>query len=141
ERRGCTQNSYMTCLIFLDTFRSEGARYRPAVGEKTSRARMVRTCKALLKREPALWTFARREGVEPTNNAAERAIRPAVLWRKTSYGTESEKGSEYVAHMMTVIMTLKMKGRNVFEYMIEACMRVRRGEQPPSLLPAMSFST
>ncbi|RME01449.1 MAG: IS66 family transposase, partial [Deltaproteobacteria bacterium] len=115
--------------------------YRPAFGEKTSRARTARTCKALLKLERALWTFARREGVEPTNNAAERAIRPAVIWRKTSYGTESEKGSEYVARMMTVIMTLKMQGRNVFEYMIEACMRARRGEHPPSLLPAMSFST
>jgi len=120
---------------------SEGAQYRPAFGEKTSRARTARTCKALLKLERALWTFARREGVEPTNNAAERAIRPAVIWRKTSYGTESEKGSEYVARMMTVIMTLKMQGRNVFEYMIEACMRARRGEHPPSLLPAMSFST
>src|SRR5215471_17795218 len=51
------------------------------------------TCRELLAVEPALWTFVRVEGVEPTNNAAERALRHAVMWRKTSHGTESEVGS------------------------------------------------
>ena len=48
-------------------------------------------CRDLSKWSPALWTFARVEGVEPTNNGAERALRPAVLWRKGSFGSDSER--------------------------------------------------
>ena len=55
--------------------------------EKTPLAHTVRTCQQLLKVEPALWTFVTTVGVEPTNNAAERALRPAVLWRKNSFGS------------------------------------------------------
>lgn len=65
---------------------TEGAGYDIAPKEKTPLAKTVRTCQQLLKVEPALWTFITTEGVEPTNNAAERALRPAVLWRKNSFG-------------------------------------------------------
>lgn len=113
----------------------EGAAYCPRPKDKSARAKTARTCKELLNVEAAMWTFVRIPGVEPTNNAAERAIRPAVIWRKLSYGTESEEGSEFVARMMTVVMTLKMQGRSILTYMTHACEAARRGEQPPSLLP------
>jgi len=75
-------------------------------------------------------------GVEPTNNAAERAIRPGVLWRKGSFGTQSEAGSRFVESMMTVVATLKQQQRNVLAYLTEACDAALRGDAAPSLLPA-----
>jgi transposase len=93
------------------------------------------TCRELLKRREALWTFVQVEGVEPTNNAAERAIRPGVLWRKGSFGTQSEEGSRFVESMMTVVTTLKQQQRNVLEYLTAACEAALRGEEAPSLLP------
>ena len=69
----------------------------------------------ILKRREALWTFVQVEGVEPTNNTAERALRPGVLWRKGSFGTQSEEGSRFVETMMTVVATLKQQQRNVLE--------------------------
>ena len=71
--------------------------------EKTPFAKTVRTCRQLLKVEPAMWLFVTVEGVEPTNNAAERAIRPAVLWRRTSFGTPRLAGSHFVARLLTVV--------------------------------------
>jgi len=67
--------------------------------------------------EPAMWLFITVEGVEPTNNAAERAIRPAVLWRRTSFGAQSQAGSVFVARMLTVVTTLHSQNRNVLEYL------------------------
>ena len=75
------------------------------------------TCRDILKRREALWTFVQVEGVEPTNNTAERALRPGVLWRKGSFGTQSEEGSRFVETMMTVVATLKQQQRNVLESM------------------------
>jgi hypothetical protein len=77
----------------------EAADYEIGSQEKTPLAKTVRTCRQLLKVEPAMWLFVTVEGVEPTNNAAERAIRPAVLWRRTSFGTQSQAGSTFVARM------------------------------------------
>jgi transposase len=94
------------------------------------------TCRDLLKRREALWTFVQVEGVEPTNNTAERAIRPGVLWRKGSFGTQSEEGSRFVESLMTVVTTLKQQQRNVLEYLTAACEAALRGEEAPSLLPA-----
>jgi len=91
-------------------------------------------CRAILKLAPALWTFVHVEGVLPTNNFGERQIRPAVLWRKGSFGTQSEKGGVYVARIMTVAATLKQHGRSVLAYLTEAC-RASNAHQPaPSLL-------
>jgi transposase len=92
-------------------------------------------CRELLKVRQALWTFVRHEGVEPTNNAAERAIRPGVLWRKGSFGTQSADGSRFVEAVMTVVATLKQQDRNVLDYLTTACEAARRGEGAPSLLP------
>jgi hypothetical protein len=73
------------------------------------------TCRELLLREAALWTFVRMAGIAPTNNAAERSLRGAVLWRKVSFGTQSESGSRFVASMLTVLMSsnprLRLKAR------------------------------
>ena len=94
------------------------------------------TCHEILKRREALWTFVQVEGVEPTNNAAERAIRPGVQRRKISFGTQSEAGSRFVESMMTVVATLKPQKRNVLEYLTAAHEAALRGEAAPSLLPA-----
>lgn len=94
------------------------------------------TCRELLKRRQALWTFVRHDGVEPTNNAAERAIRPGVLWRKGSFGTQSAEGSRFVEAMMTVVATLKQQHRHVLDYLTAACEAALRGEPAPSLLPS-----
>ena len=75
------------------------------------------------------------EGVEPTNNTAERAIRLGVLWRKESFGTQSVEGSRFVESMMTVVATLKHQQRNVLESLTVACEAALRGEAAPSLLP------
>ena len=93
------------------------------------------TCRDILKRREALWTFVQVAGVEPTNNTAERSIRPGVLWRKGSFGTQSEEGSRFVESMMTVVSTLKQQQRNVLEYLTAACEAALRGEEAPSLLP------
>jgi transposase len=94
------------------------------------------TCRDILKLRKALWTFVQVDGVEPTNNTAERSIRPGVLWRKGSFGTQSEKGSRFVESMMTVVSTLKQQQRNVLEYLTEVCDAALRGDAAPSLLPA-----
>jgi transposase len=92
-------------------------------------------CREILKVRQALWTFVRHAGVEPTNNAAERAIRPGVLWRKGSFGTQSPEGSRFVETLMTVVATLKQQHRNVLDYVTAACEAALRGEPAPSLLP------
>ena len=93
-------------------------------------------CGNLLDSWPALWTFARVAGVEPTNNAAERALRPAVLWRKGSFGTQSEDGSRFVERIMTVAASCKQQGRGLLDFLVTAIAAARLGLPPPSLLPS-----
>jgi transposase len=93
-------------------------------------------CGNLLDCWPALWTFAQVDGVEPTNNAAERALRPAVLWRKGSFGTQSDSGSRFVERIMTVAATCKQQGRSLLDFLVAAITAVRLGQPPPSLVPA-----
>ena len=85
--------------------------------------------------EPALWTFARKEGVEPTNNGVERAIRHPVQWRKTSYGTMGENGRRFVENILTIVATCRQQGRNALEFLTECCEAKLHGSKPPSLLP------
>jgi transposase len=92
-------------------------------------------CRELLAVEPALYTFAAVEGVEPTNNAAERALRHAVCWRKTSYGTDSPAGSRFVERVLTVATSCRQQGRNILEYLTESCRAALSGTAPPALLP------
>lgn len=116
----------------------EGCSYTPKKGEKSARAKTARSCQELLALEPAMWMFVRREGIEPTNNFAEQAIRFAVLWRRMSQGTKSQHGSLFVGRLLTVIETLRLQDRNVLEYLTQACKAVRSGTAPPSLLPQSS---
>lgn len=93
------------------------------------------TCHDILKREEALWTFVHVEGVEPTNNLAERQVRHGVLWRKMCFGTQSQAGSRFAERIMTVVATLKQQQRNVLDYLTEACDAANWGRPAPSLLP------
>ncbi len=114
---------------------SEGASYEIKAKEKTPLSKTVRTCRQLMKVEPALWLFVEVEGLEPTNNAAERKIRPAVLWKRTSFGSQSEEGSIFMARILTVVTSLRSQNRNVLKFMVEAIKASRQGSCPPSLLP------
>ena len=93
------------------------------------------TCAELLKVEEALWTFATNAGVEPTNNAAERALRHAVCWRKTSHGTDSACGSRFVERMLTVVGSCRQQGRGVLAFLTDCVRAERRESARPSLLP------
>lgn len=93
------------------------------------------SCEKMLSVFPAFWTFVRVQGVEPTNNTAERALRPAVLYRKGCFGTNSSEGSRFVERMLTVVTTLRQQGRNVMRFLTEACRNVQNARHAPSLLP------
>jgi len=103
-------------------------------GEEHGAAKTRALCRDLLSRWPSLWTWLEVEGGEPTNNAAERALRPAVLWRKSSFGHQSETGEQFVERMLTAVTTLRLQGRNVWRYLVQTCEAARRGEPAPSLL-------
>jgi len=103
-------------------------------GLNFSSPKVVTKCREILKLEAALFTFVRVTGVEPTNNTAERGVRPAVLWRKGSFGTDSEKGSRFVERILTVVTTLRMQKRNVLDFLTDACQAQLNGDRAPSLL-------
>lgn len=113
----------------------QAADYEITLKEKTPLAKTVRTCRQLLKVESAMWLFVTTPSVEPTNNAAERAIRPAVIWRRTSFGSQTKAGSTFVARMLTVVTTLKSQERHILEFITIAVKRHREGKSAPSLLP------
>jgi transposase len=85
---------------------------------------------------PALWTFVVVEGVEPTNNVAEQALRPAVLGRKGSFGTYSATGSRFAERLLTVAATCRQHRRHLRAFLVEATTAAPLGHPPPSLLPA-----
>lgn len=95
-------------------------------------------CKNLLQLEPALWNFVGNPDVEPTNNRAERDIRPAVVWRRRSFGTDSPAGSRFAERILTVVRTCKRQARRAFEYLTEAMTAARRGLSAPPLLLALA---
>jgi transposase len=103
-------------------------------GSKCGCAKTSATCFEILKVEEGLWTFARIEGIEPTNNAAERAMRFAVIWRRISGGTDSERGSRFVERTLSVVATFRQQGRNVLEYLTSCFEADHRGQPIPSLL-------
>jgi len=95
-------------------------------------------CRKILRHQECLWTFAHVDGVEPTNNEAERALRHAVIWRKTSFGSSGEKGSghRFVERVLTAIATLKQHGGGVQKYLEHLFESMAKGQTPPSLLPS-----
>jgi transposase len=113
------------------------AQVRPLLQEGAAGgdAKAQGTCRNLLKREAALWTFVWEAGVEPTTNRAERALRRAVLWRRRSFGTQSAVGSQFVERILTVVTTLQHQRRDVLDYLTAACAAAICKEPAPSLLP------
>jgi len=95
--------------------------------------RGVRKCDAILKKEPLLWTFTQAEGIEPTNNAAEQNIRPAVLWKKRSFGVESERGGQYVESMLSIWATSRRNGVNPIAFLKELIHNYRTNSPVPSI--------
>ena len=105
-------------------------------GQQTPDPKAAGLCRELRKWWTALWTFARVEGVEPTNNVAERALRPAVLWRKGSFGSDSQAGSRFAERLLTVVASCRQQGRPVLEFLVAAGEAALRSSPPPSLLSA-----
>jgi transposase len=91
--------------------------------------------RSLLKRKRGLWRFADTPGVDPTNNLAERMLRPAVIWRKKSFGCHSRRGCQYVERMLSVIQTLRRRNADVLSYLSCAVEAHRKGIDPPALPP------
>ncbi len=91
-------------------------------------------CRRIIKHSHHLWTFVHDKRVEPTNNIAERIVRQAVLWRKSSFGTQSERGARYVERVLTACATCRLQGRSVIEYFRETCRCHLDGVAIPSLI-------
>jgi transposase len=104
-------------------------------GERTPWAQTVRSCRQLVQRKQALWTFLETPGIEPTNNAAERALRPAVIHRKISHGVQSASGAICRSRLLTVTATLRQQGRDVWQFLEQAWIAHRLGGVMPSLVP------
>lgn len=105
-------------------------------GARCGQQKTRRACANIPKVERSLWTFLRVEGVEPTNNAAERPLRRAALWRRKSSGTQSASGSRFDGRVLTAAQTLRQQGRDVLEYLVEVC----RGMHA-RLIPALQHET
>ena len=103
-------------------------------GLKNADRKACAMSKDLLPQFECLWTFTKHDGMPPHNNLAERLIRPAVLWRKNCFGTQSERGSRFAECMLTVAQTLRLQGRSVLDYVERAIRAHRLGEPAPSLL-------
>jgi len=93
-------------------------------------------CKSLHTHSEHLWRFITTKGVEPTNNTAERALRPAVIYRKLSFGTQSESGSRFVERIFSVMGTCRMQKRNAFEYLVQAIQAKLSNQPAPQILTA-----
>lgn len=106
-----------------------------AEGAALTHPKSAGLCRSLLERAPALWTFVAIEGVEPTNNSGERSVRHGVLWRKMSFGTQSERGSRFVERILTTLMTCRQQDRNVLDFLVAARNAALNGTPAPSLVP------
>lgn len=110
-------------------------------GTKLKDKKVARFCKSLLKLWSGLWKFLYVEGVEPTNNSAERALRPAVLARKGSFGNQSERGTKFTERIYTVVATCKKQKRNVLDFLVECSKAELSGKAMPSLIPVFQDSS
>ena len=105
-------------------------------GSRCADSKAATFCAKVLELLPAVWRFVVTEGVEPTNNHAERLLRRGVLWRKSSFGCTSESGCRFVERLLTVVQTRRLQGRSVLGYLYEALVAHRNGIPAPSLLSA-----
>jgi transposase len=111
------------------------------VGARSTQKKTRRTCSNILKVERCLWAFVRVAGVEPTNNAAERALRRAVLWRRKAFGTQSVSGSQFVGRVLTAVASLRQQGRGVLEYLTGVCRAALNGGMQEQLIPILLCRT
>jgi transposase len=109
-------------------------------GRVCAHARTAGTCNEILLVEDTLWTFVGTQGVEPTNNLAEQRIRHGVMWRKTSFGTDSEVGSRFVERILTVVMSLRSQGRRILDFLVKSLHAVSGDNARPSLLPTNALA-
>lgn len=105
-------------------------------GTYTIAGRAHATCEELTAHRDRLWAFIEHEGVEPTNNAAERALRQAVIWRKLSFGTQSEAGSRFVETMLSVVETCRQQNHSPFAFLVAALTAHYSRSPAPTLSPA-----
>jgi transposase len=103
-------------------------------GQRSRSKKNARFCTALSNIEPALWTFVGTEGVEPTNNHAERVQRLAVLYRKNCFGCHCDLGCRFVERLLTVVQTLRLQKRSVFQFLKETLTAHRAGQSGPQLV-------
>lgn len=106
-------------------------------GMLESNSSLAGFCKRLMAKLPMMWQFTVVDGVEPTNNHAERVQRRAVLWRKRSFGCQSQAGCRFVERILTVVQTLRLQRRNTLEFLSES-LKCHRSKQPaPKLCPKL----
>ncbi len=98
--------------------------------------RLAGSCANILEHRAALWTFVDTDGVEPTNNHAERELRAFVLWRKRCFGTQSERGNLFAERLMTVAHTARKQRRDVLGFLTDSCQAQLDGTRAPSLFAA-----
>jgi transposase len=108
---------------------------RAAVCAEKKTAGMARE---MLRWEKCLWTFVDVPDLEPTNNFGERCLRHAVMYRKTSFGTQGPEGSRFVERILTTVTTLKLQRRGVLDFLTDTLQAHRRGLSTPSLLPTQA---
>jgi transposase len=119
------------------TIRSLQRTYKPIIRSYAAKRAPNKRCRGmarnLLKAWPALWTFASHDGVQPTNNHAERALRSAVIYRKLSLGSQSEQGEQRIARLLSAHTTCRLQHRSLFAYLTDAITAHARGDPPPLL--------
>jgi len=134
-------HGYKAGSLSWKKFRSEMQPFRDEVdalllrGVFRGNRRLTGMCRELHAHREWLWTFAEVEGVEPTNNAAERALRPAVIYRKMSFGTQSERGSRFVERMLTVSETCSLQSRSPYQWLIAAVEAHLKNQPDPHSFP------
>jgi transposase len=98
--------------------------------------RLSGSCADILAHRDALWTFVSCEGVEPTNNHGELELRDFVLWRKRSFGTQSERGERFAERVMTAVRTARKQGKAVLDFLVRSVTAYVHGAPPPRLIDA-----
>jgi transposase len=101
--------------------------------------RVSGSCANIIKHQAALWAFVDRDDVEPTNNHAERELRQFVLWRKRSFGTQSERGNIFAERVMTISHTARKQQKHVLSFLTECCVAQQSGLASPLLFAAPGF--
>lgn len=136
--RHCYQKGELDAAIYHRRMQWLRGRIRRRLeqGAQAWHAKTAGTCKKILQVEPALWTFVTHPEAPPTNNRAERALRPFVIWRKLSLHTQAKRGDRFIERILTVVETCRLQGRPVTEYLTAVVKAHLTGESSPSLLSA-----